>query len=356
MLTNHARHTVISCPLVTGLLIATAGLGAPANAQANLTGTRIRTLTAEQEEILNHLEIVYLDDGQGGTVKTIQLSGANLRIVNGLGATNGYPDNPDAVDSNITMTNGLGNLIVGYNEPGNPLGDNRTGSHNIVVGHGNSFESFGGFVGTRDNTISGAFASITGGRANRAVGNHSSVSGGRQNHASGSHSSHQRRSVQRRHCQPLLRQRRKEERRRGEPCLRQRRLGQLCQRQSRFRQWRRLRQRSRGLFLHQRRLGEHRPGRPELRRRRLLQLRQRGRIVHQRRSQQRRRRQPGLRQWRPAERRERGRLVGQRRAQPLCPGPRRLGGRLAQSRRLSEVVRMSHLSNRVPWRLARMAA
>src|SRR5262249_57163077 len=51
----------------------------------------------------------------------ITISGANLHIVNGLGATN--------------TVNGLGNLIVGYNEHRFPASFNiRTGSHNVIVG------------------------------------------------------------------------------------------------------------------------------------------------------------------------------------------------------------------------------
>jgi hypothetical protein len=57
-----------------------------------------------------------------GGFNEVVISGANLRIVNGLGTTD--------------TVNGLGNLIVGYNElrnePSSP--DVRTGSHNIVGG------------------------------------------------------------------------------------------------------------------------------------------------------------------------------------------------------------------------------
>jgi hypothetical protein len=59
------------------------------------------------------------------------ITGANLRIVNGLGTTD--------------TTNGLGNLIVGYNESRG--GENvRTGSHNVVVGQQHNFSRFGGIV------------------------------------------------------------------------------------------------------------------------------------------------------------------------------------------------------------------
>jgi len=127
------------------------------------------TLTAEQQEILNHLSIVYLDDGQGGLVKTVQLTGANLRIVNGLGATD--------------TANGVGNLIVGYNELGNLLGDDRTGSHNIVGGSLNSFSSAGGLVVGHSNFVSSLWASVSGGKDNEAFGLYSSVSGGWTNKA-----------------------------------------------------------------------------------------------------------------------------------------------------------------------------
>src|SRR5262245_20784513 len=80
----------------------------------------------------------------------ITISGANLRIVNGLGATN--------------TRNGLGNLIVGYNEHRQggtlfcgppPLSDTRTGSHNVVVGEELNFSSFGGLVVGQCNDIIG---------------------------------------------------------------------------------------------------------------------------------------------------------------------------------------------------------
>ena len=68
------------------------------------------------------------------TANEVVITEANLRIVNGLGSTE--------------TTNGLGNLIVGYNELRNipDFPDVRTGSHNVVVGELNNFSSFGGLV------------------------------------------------------------------------------------------------------------------------------------------------------------------------------------------------------------------
>ena len=95
------------------------------------------------------------------------LTGANLHLVNGLDATQ--------------TTNGLGNLIVGYNELRELIieGENiRTGSHNVVVGQEHDFSRFGGLVVGIANTISGDFATVSGGQLNTASGNLSSVSGG----------------------------------------------------------------------------------------------------------------------------------------------------------------------------------
>jgi hypothetical protein len=102
----------------------------------------------------------------------VVISGANLRIVNGLGTTE--------------ATNGLGNLIVGYNEArdfGAP--DRPTGSHNVVVGREHNFSSVGGLVVGQRNEISGAFAAVSGGVANTASGGNASVSGGFANLAGG---------------------------------------------------------------------------------------------------------------------------------------------------------------------------
>ena len=124
-----------------------------------------------------------------GTGKTIRISGVNLQIVNGLGATNGYPADPGSSDPANCVTNGVGNLIVGYNEAGFMPVDDRTGSHNVAVGTANNYSSFGGLVVGAANSITGAWATVSGGVENTASGEHSSVSGGEYNTASGGRSS-----------------------------------------------------------------------------------------------------------------------------------------------------------------------
>jgi hypothetical protein len=98
--------------------------------------------------------------------------GCNVHVRSGAGAT----DAP---------VNGLGNLIVGYNEA-LPTQD-RTGSHNLVVGRFHTYSSYGGLVAGEGNAVTGAGASVTGGVLNTAR-NFASVSGGRDNTASGIYS------------------------------------------------------------------------------------------------------------------------------------------------------------------------
>ncbi len=108
---------------------------------------------------------------------TTTFTACNVQIVNGLGATNGNPNDPFDF-TNDTVTNGLGNLIIGYNMN---VGNTETGSHNLILGDLNSYSSYGGIVDGDENTISGPYASITGGYMNSASGLYSSVSGGADN-------------------------------------------------------------------------------------------------------------------------------------------------------------------------------
>src|SRR6266540_3040754 len=103
-------------------------------------------------------------------------TGTNVSVLNGLGATH--------------TTNGLGNLIVGYNEPRlfENEGSIRTGSHNVVGGTRNNYSSYGGLVVGDHNNVSGTFSSVIGGWGNTASGDGSSVTGGLRNTASGYYS------------------------------------------------------------------------------------------------------------------------------------------------------------------------
>ncbi|MGB3714179.1 MAG: hypothetical protein WA996_07095 [Candidatus Promineifilaceae bacterium] len=99
----------------------------------------------------------------------IHITGANLHVVNGLDDTE--------------TTNGLGNIIIGYNELRSGQND-RTGSHMLVAGKYLDYSSYGGLVVGQSNETSGAFSSVSAGSGNTASGDFSSVSGGGGNVAS----------------------------------------------------------------------------------------------------------------------------------------------------------------------------
>ncbi|MCP4133164.1 MAG: hypothetical protein GY754_19510 [bacterium] len=101
----------------------------------------------------------------------LTFSGMNVHIESGSGSTSG-------------AVNGLGNLMIGYNEL-RGSGDDRSGSHNLVIGSCNNFTQYGGIVSGYYNATNGAYSNVTGGRSNIASGYASSVAGGASNAASG---------------------------------------------------------------------------------------------------------------------------------------------------------------------------
>jgi len=197
--------------IVTGsiLLISFALVSSQASAQSGLA-TRVAELEAQVEALTNALEgaqeILQFVRIEGDPINGLAgphwiIEGANVHVRSGAGGTG------DGCNPRLPCTpTGLGNLIVGYNEsarPAEPLED-RTGSHNLVVGDWHSYSSFAGFVvgignqvlarhasvcGGNENVASGTGTSVSGGRGNEAIGNFSSVSGGVFNTAVGFESS-----------------------------------------------------------------------------------------------------------------------------------------------------------------------
>lgn len=106
--------------------------------------------------------------------ETLTVSGENIQLINGSGSE--------------TTNDGLGNLIVGYNDNGF-FPYSRTGSHNLIVGDDNGYSSYGGFIAGISDKGTAAYASVLGGSFNVASGIGSSVSGGDSNTASGLYSS-----------------------------------------------------------------------------------------------------------------------------------------------------------------------
>ncbi|MEJ2174811.1 MAG: hypothetical protein P8Y76_07850 [bacterium] len=150
-----------------------AALQALVNAQTALIDT-LQTAVAELQAKLGCMS---------KTGDDVYFTGCNVHVRNGLGATG-------------PVVNGLGNLIVGYNEDASNLPFDpalepsvRTGSHNVVVGAGHSYTDRGGLVVGVANRITDRFATITGGLRNTASAPYANVSGGFLNTASGMFSS-----------------------------------------------------------------------------------------------------------------------------------------------------------------------
>lgn len=179
---------------------------------------QLETLVAALQAELASNTVLQLDgylvlDTSDPSRPTARLAGANLQVVNGAGAESAEP-------------NGLGNIIVGYDQPFVPRdgdtevcswGDYRTqadceaagqvwamqhksGSHNLVVGPGHRYSWTDGLISGRNNTINnentvvlgavysmaqGHRAVVVGGSSHRATGNNSAVLGGWDNEASG---------------------------------------------------------------------------------------------------------------------------------------------------------------------------
>lgn len=196
--------------------------------QAALASANAKIRTLESQSLADHVSIQTVDGHP-----TVWIEGANVQVVNGMNATNGIPGSRSFFKG---PTNGLGNVIIGYNEAsnlarphcsdgrialnrepnltdqqeceagldasGNAVTDHlnnpitgvwaaaqRTGSHNLVIGSEHSYTSHGGLVIGHSNIINNRSANVTGGSDNLASGVASSVSGGAKNAAKGRNTS-----------------------------------------------------------------------------------------------------------------------------------------------------------------------
>jgi hypothetical protein len=156
------------------------GQHASAFAASNHNHNTLYYTKAEVDNLISNLQnqitaLQNLLQGLNRSGNDFIITNANLYIQSGSGATGG-------------AVNGKGNLIIGYNEL-RGSGDNRSGSHNLIVGNMHNYSSYGGIVVGYYNTISGSYSSVSGGYGNTASATNSSVSGGEYNTASGNASS-----------------------------------------------------------------------------------------------------------------------------------------------------------------------
>ena len=122
----------------------------------------LQTIVAAQQLYIDELQ-QYISVSN----ETVLITGANLQVVSGGGSTD-------------ATVNGTGNIIIGYNEDN---GDDKSGSHNLVVGKRHSYSTFGGIVVGYDHILSGSYGGVLGGAGNIASGFGSTISGGQYNSA-----------------------------------------------------------------------------------------------------------------------------------------------------------------------------
>ena len=172
---------------------------------------RVQSLGSENQILRSNLanmlainDYVTLESVHGRP--TVQFKAVNVQVINGAG---------------FHASNGLGNLLIGYDQlrngdsgvyapecsRGTGIGsafqepvsteaeclavggtwqlNHKSGSHYLVVGDEHNYSSWSGIVAGGGNTSNSPNASVTGGLYNQATGYATSVSGGARNRASG---------------------------------------------------------------------------------------------------------------------------------------------------------------------------
>ncbi len=184
---HHNHHNEGASGSITALQSEIANLKtalATANGQLSVLDERLKAIETGRgggstNPVLTELakyvkvELGTLNDVKGPHVV---FTGVNLHVRSGKNATN---------DGGAALS-GLGNLIVGYNETqSTPVtydaaGCDRvlTGSHNIVMGTGNFFTSYGGIVVGSNHCVTSPNSSILAGDTNEAHGLNSAILGG----------------------------------------------------------------------------------------------------------------------------------------------------------------------------------
>lgn len=141
------------------------------DAHAEVLGDHAADIAALQADTAGVADVLQFVSSDGTHV---YVTGANLYIQSGDGSTSG-------------AVNGLGNLIVGYDEDDG--GNDKSGSHNLILGANHDYTSYGGIVTGQSNASLGTYASVIGGTLSSAEASYTVVVGGYGATASGSYSS-----------------------------------------------------------------------------------------------------------------------------------------------------------------------
>jgi hypothetical protein len=139
---------------------------------AGQSGNSENSVTQPATQNIDDLEALFAGVTRNGD--DLVFSGLNLQLVNGSGET-------------IT-SNGLGNLVLGYNET-IPSGITRSGSHNVVVGPEHGYSGNAGIVQGKSNVIGLDFSAVLSSEFSQATKSLSVIVGASNSSASGRNSS-----------------------------------------------------------------------------------------------------------------------------------------------------------------------
>lgn len=179
--------------LALGTLVLLAGQPASAQGRPSIADLQARIAELEAAAVPGLGAYVEVTTSQSG-LPVVLFHDVNVQVVNGLG--------------NTSSVNGLGNLVVGYDElrdgsayqtgfrcssganvdqptceqAGYAWGiDHKSGSHNLVVGPFHNYMNAGGIVGGVANVSSGRATTVAGGSQNEAAATYSAIAGGNSN-------------------------------------------------------------------------------------------------------------------------------------------------------------------------------
>ena len=138
--------------------------------------SQVLALQTELAEVQSHV-VIGLNDYVSviDSTNNVMVSGANFQITNGLGAE------PSSWLGQ-TGTNGLGNLIIGYNEETGYAEEYvKTGSHNLVIGVDHSYMGYGNIIGGMRNEVNAQYSACISRESEMTWGNVNILLGGARN-------------------------------------------------------------------------------------------------------------------------------------------------------------------------------
>lgn len=121
-----------------------------ASQRAAITAVGAKVTALETSNVMGLNNYITVTTTAGKT--RVLFNAVNLQVVNGLGGTE--------------TTNGVGNVIIGYDEV-SPTTE-KSASHSLVLGRENSYTGYGGMVTGFRNRIRSAYSSVLSGTSNVA--------------------------------------------------------------------------------------------------------------------------------------------------------------------------------------------